>query len=164
MKINSNTDNTKNTLLKDSEWAAIDGEACRVISFDPFGGTTIKEGKITTPIKLMPYASVTFECKKASEKIKGFITHKTDFTYLWTAFKERGIKPNEEVIFFWTKKHYKYKFLKFISGSFPRLWVMVCHKGAYELMTDPSYKPELQGEARFEAERPIVEWKHEVME
>ena len=43
----------------------------------------------------------------------------------------------------------------------PKLTVMICSKGAYEIMTDSNYKPELTGEARFNAERPIVEWKPE---
>ena len=46
----------------------------------------------------------------------------------------------------------------------PRLWVMICPKGAFELMADQKSRPELQGEARFLAERPIAEWKPEVME
>jgi len=41
---------------------------------------------------------------------------------------------------------------------------MICPKGAFELMADQKSRPELQGEARFLAERPIAEWKPEVME
>jgi peroxiredoxin len=46
----------------------------------------------------------------------------------------------------------------------PNLWVMVCKRGAYELLTNPDSQPELQGEARFMAEKPIIEWKPELMD
>lgn len=83
--------------------------------------------------------------------------------HLWSAFKERGVKQDEEVLIFWTKKNYK-RVYKIASAFLPRLWVMICKKGAFELMTNPDSRPELQGEARFFAERPIIDWKPEVME
>lgn len=150
------------TLIKDSEWSLVDGEPCRVIEFTPWG--FVKNGKVTALSGTTPYASITIECKKVPKKITGFITHKMDFLHLWAAFKERTTRKNEEVIIFWSKKHYKVKLLRLFSGPWPKLWVMVCQKGAYEIMTDPNYTPELQGEARFDAERPIVEWKPEIME
>jgi hypothetical protein len=156
-----NNDLSDIILTKDSEWSMIDGELCKVIDFVPH--TSIRDGKISKLDKTMPYASVTIECKKIPNKITGFITHKTDFMHLWTAFKERTIKQNEEVIIFWSKKHLK-SFAKIFSAFMPRLWVMICQKGAFELMTDPSYKSELQGEARYKAEKSIVEWKPEIME
>src|SRR3989338_1482686 len=62
-----------------------------------------------------------------------------------------------------SKKHLK-SYAKLFSAFMPRLWVMICPKGAFELMADQKSRPELQGEARFLAERPIAEWKPEVME
>lgn len=150
------------TLIKDREWGLIDGELCRVIDFTPLA--SVKDGKVSNLSGTTPYASVTIECKKMSEKIIGFITHKTDFIHLWVAFKERTVKQNEEVIICWSKKHYKLKLLKFFPSFWPKLWVMICQKGAFELMTDPNYKPELQGEARYNAEKSIIEWKPEIME
>jgi len=150
------------TFINDREWSMIDGELCRVIDFIPLG--FIKDGKISTFGLSAPYASVTIECKKYQNKIKGFITHKMDFLHLWAAFKERTIKENEEAIICWTKRNYKLKLLRFFPGFWPKLWVMICQKGAFELMTDPNYKPELKGEARFLAEKPIIDWKPEIME
>lgn len=123
----------------------------------------LKTGKSQLSVK-RPYASIEIECKKIQGRITGFITHKTDFLHLWAAFKERTVKRNEEIIIFWSKKHYKVKLLKFFPGFWPKLWIMVCQKDAYEILTDPNYKPELQGEARFNAERAIIEWKPEIME
>ena len=152
---------SKVPLLKDSQWSVIDGELCRVIDFTPLG--LIKDGKVLALNKTTPYASITLECRKLPKKITGFICHKMDFMHLWSAFKERGIKQDEEVLIFWSKKHYK-KLYKIFSAFLPRLWVMVCPKGAFELEVDPGYKPELTGEARWNATKPITDWKPEVME
>jgi len=149
------------TMLKDSDWSLIDSEACRVIEFTPMA--VIKNGKVRALSRSMPYASVTFQCIKIPHNIEGYICHKLDFIHLWAAFKERPLGENEEVIIFWTKTHYK-RFSKIFSRFMPRLWVMVCKKGAYELMTDNKFRPELTGEARWNAKKPIMDWKPEVME
>ena len=86
-----------------------------------------------------------------------------DFMHLWKAFKDRGVRESEEVLIFWSKEHYN-KLHKIFAAFLPRLWVMICSKGAYELMSDPGYKPELHGEVRYKATRPIVEWKPGIME
>lgn len=149
-------------MRKDSEWSVIDGEPCRVIDFVPLG-SLVKDGKVIAADMTTPYASVTIECKKISQEITGFITHKMDFAHLWAAFKERDISDNEEVIIIWTTKHYKYKFLKFLPPVYPKMWVMICPKGALEIMVDSNWKPELTGETRWNAMKPIVEWKLEIM-
>ena len=147
-------------LLKDSQWSAIDGELCRVVDFVPIA--SVKGGKILA-IGKTPYASVVLECKKLPTKIKGFIIHKVDFIHLWTAFKERTIKQDEEVIVVWSKKHSKNIIYKIFSTFMPKLWVMVCPKGAFELEINSSYRPELKGEARWNATKPIRDWKPEVI-
>lgn len=150
-------------MLRDSDWVVIDGELCRVIDFVPMG--LIKDGKVLALNKTTPYASVRLECKKfPGQKITGFITHKLDFVNLWKAFKERGVKPDEEVIISWSTKHYKNRLYKILSFIMPKLWVMVCHKGAFELITNPDLRPDLTGEARAKAELPIIDWKPKVME
>ena len=149
------------TLIKDSEWSVIDGEICRVITFTPWG--LIKNGKVLAIDKTTPYASIIFECKKFSKKATGYITHKMDFEHLWAAFKERTVKQDEEVIILWSKKHYK-RYVKLFSAFMPKLWVMICPRGSFELKTDSIWKPELIGETRWNAAKPIVEWKPEVME
>jgi hypothetical protein len=58
----------------------------------------------------------------------------------------------------------KYKFLKLFSPVYPKMWVVVYPKGAYDLMMDQNYKPELSGEARTKTTLPIVDWKPEIME
>jgi len=153
--------NSEISLLKSNEWEVIDGEPCKVIDFTPLSGS-IKDGKVFAFNSSTPYASIRFECKKLSGMITGFICHKMDFQHLWAAFKERGVQENEEVIFFYSKKHLK-SYAKLFSALMPKLWVMICQKNAFELMIDPNSRPELKGEARFLAERPIAEWKPEVM-
>jgi hypothetical protein len=149
------------TLLKDSEWAKIEEEVCRVIDFNPLA--VIKNGRIRR-VGVMPYASITLECEKVSEKISGFINYREDFQHLWTAFKERGIKDNEEVLIIWSRNHYTFKWLRIFSFLLPKLRVMVCPRGAYELITNDKWKPELTGEARAKASLPIVDLKSKVME
>ena len=149
------------TLLKDSEWATIDGEICRVIDFNSLA--VIKDEKIQR-VDVMPYASVTFECKKVPGKISGFINYREDFQHLWIAFKERGVKSNEEVLIIWSRNHYTFKWLRILSFLLPKLRVMICPKGAYELITNPRSKPELSGEARAKASLPIVDLKSKIME
>jgi len=152
---------SKITLLKDSEWTKIDGEICKVIDFNSLA--VVKDGKIRR-VDVMPYASVTFECKKVPEKITGFINYKEDFQHLWVAFKERGVKKNEEVLIIWSRNHYTFKWLRIFSFLLPKLRVMICPKGAYEIITDPRSKPELSGEARVKASLPIVDLKSKIME
>lgn len=147
--------------LKDRGWSLIDGEPCRVINFIPTA--LVENGKVLIPNKVKPYASITMECKRASEIIEGYVTHKIDFMHLWKAFKEKTVKQNEEVLVFWSKKHYKW-WAKIFSAFMPRLWVGIYPKGAFELITDSSCKPELTGEARAKATLPIVDWKPDAIE
>lgn len=46
----------------------------------------------------------------------------------------------------------------------PGLVVWLCPEHAYEVMNDPSFRPELGGLERFEASRPIEKWVPEVFE
>lgn len=157
------------TLLKDEEWSLIDGEFCRAIDFVPMGGS-VKDGKVIAMDMTTPYAFIHIECKKIPEKITGFITHKIDFVNLWNAFRERGVKESEEVLIMWSIRRYKSKIIKFLAQikflcrMMPKVWVMICHKNAFERLTDNNYQPELQGEARAKAMLPIVDWKPDVME
>ena len=154
---------SKIALIKDREWSAIDGEACRVIDFSPLGSLIDINGKVLSIDKTTPYACITLECEKLGKNIRGYITHKMDFEHLWAAFKERTVKEDEEVIIFWTKTHYK-GYAKLFSKFMPKLWVMICPKRAYELITNQNFKPEITGVARAKATLPIIDWKPEVMD
>lgn len=153
---------SKTALLKDKDWSQIDGDACRVTDFTPLGSVVDIDGKVRAMDMTTPYASITIECQKLGKNITGYITHKIDFRHLWAAFKERTAREDEEVIIIWTTKNYK----RFIVASpmMPKLLVWVCPKGAFELMTDNIYNPELSSEAWHRAIKPIVEWKPEVMD
>lgn len=151
----------ENILRKDREWQPVEGHALRVLKFTPFA--RVEGGQVTGSLAGAPYASVTLECKKLPPGTVGFITHKEDFSHLWAAFMGRGVEDDEEVVIFWIKSHLKGA-AKLFSAFMPRLCVMICSKGACELMNDPDFRPELSGEARFNAERPIIEWKPAVMD
>lgn len=174
----------KVTLLKDSDWSVIDGEICRVLEFTPLSAI-VEEGQVKSSSKTLPYASVVIECPKIPGRATGYITHKVDFAMLWAAFKERtqvkgareeaqyesngsptfaknGIATNEEVWLVWTQKNYISR-VGLMNKFFPRLIVMISPKGAYELVTDRNARPELTGEARYLAERPLVTWTPKAM-
>jgi hypothetical protein len=150
-------------LWKDDEWSQIDGEICRVTDFGTVGSFVDASGKVHAGTKTMPYGSITLECEKLGKNVRGYICHKMDFQHLWAAFRERKIDKDEEVIVVWTRKQYKWKVTRLLATFMPKLQVMVCPKGAYELMTNPKGNPELSGTAWFAATRPIVQWKPPVM-
>ncbi len=157
MKISSDL-----SLLKDSEWSRFDGEPCRVIEFNPM--CWIEEGRIYGS-KKQPYASIILECKKVSNTIRGYITHKIDFIHLWKVFKERTVKENEEVIIVWTIEHYKPKWIKYFSVFQPKLWVMIFPEGHLEFMADPNWQPEAGKRPSVkEMLIPIVDLKPKIME
>jgi hypothetical protein len=139
-------------LLRDSDWAPLDGEICRVTTLTPMGWT-----------KEVPYASVELESPVLAEPTTGFVNHKLDFEHLSEAFSRRESEPNTEVLIIWTKRFLK-RGAKLVSRFMPRMWVMLCRENAYELWTDQSYEPELQGLGRYLAQKPIAEWKPDVME
>jgi hypothetical protein len=160
MKYNTSNNNEEIVLVTDKNWSFIDGEICRVNDFCPMA--SIENGKLIMTNKIPWFAVVTIECKKFPKPAKGYIYHKTDFQHLWMAFKERKIKQNEEVLIFWSKKYYK-GIAKLLTAFMPRLWVMVCPKEAFEIMTDDNFKPELNAEERAHASLPIINWKPSVM-
>lgn len=120
------------TLRADQQWDMIDGELCRATNFLPLTGSIVKNGVVTSTVKTMPYAQIAIECAKKTEKITGFVTHKMDFANLWEAFKECDFdEEKHEVLFFWTRKFYRSKIIKFISLSMPKMIIMICPKGTY---------------------------------
>ena len=147
--------------IKDSDWDIVESQVCLVTELNLLA--TIKDGKVMPLDNATSYACVSLKCKKVAGNIKGYITHKLDFIHLWYAFKDRTVKENEEVIILWSKTHYNNFFVNLFSRFMPRLWVMICPKDAYNLLSDEKYKPELSGEARYLATKAIVDLKPEVM-
>ena len=149
-------------LLRDEDWRPLDGEVCRVTAFTPIAGR-VEGTKVKSDTRSLPYASIEIESPALTEPTTGFITHKLDFQHLWQAFNVRGVADDEEVIVFWLKSHLKHVF-RWFSRSMPGLVVWVCPKHAYELMSDPSFRPELGGLERHQATNPIVAWEPDVLE
>ena len=90
-----------NTILigKDIPWKNFEHHNFRVQLFSPL--SRIEQGKITDPIKYMPYATITVYDPDFVTNDKELIlpvVHRLDFQHLWEAYKERGISPEEEVI------------------------------------------------------------------
>jgi hypothetical protein len=148
-------------LKRNVDWNIIDGLLCKVIEFIPIA--LIRNGKIHAANKAEPYASVILMCENGPNAIKAGICHKMDFQHLWAAIIVRGVHENEEVLICHRRKSLK-KYAKLFSVFMPKLFVMLCPKGAFDLLTDPKIRPDLQGEARFLAMKPIMQWKPEVLE
>jgi len=174
----------KRILLRDEDWAVIDGQQCLVTNFVPLSAK-VENGKVLAVDSFTPYASVELKCGNFTKDIKGFITHKTDFAMLWAAFKHRtevpgtrinipfdspelnpdGLGENEEVCLTWTRENYKFAAARLFKRFMPKLIVMVCAKGTFELSQDDTgrIRPDLQGWARVRATLPLVTWTPEVM-
>jgi hypothetical protein len=137
----------------------IDGELCRVKSFAPLSAT-VEDGRVVAVDKTTPYASIVIECTKLHQDAIGYITHRLDFLHLWSAFNERGVGEDEEVLVIWTRKHYTNKIYARLPMSAwkPKLWVIIYPAGAYEMWTDPEV------ETTSESLRTIAQWKPDVME
>ena len=146
----------KIVFLKDKEWSVIDGELCRVKLFTPLSAI-VEDGRVVAVDMTKPYASIVIECTKLPQDATGFITNKIDFLNLWSAFNERGVGENEEVLVFWSRKNYKTLARLLPSVGMPKLWVMICRAGAYEMWTDP------QIETTSEGLQTLVQWKPDVM-
>lgn len=174
---------TERALLKNRDWAAIDGQMCLVTEFAPMA--KVSNGQITAINSQLPYASVMLRTEDGSE-VKGFVTHKTDFAMLWAAFNERTkvawtrvdvrsdvespddlrldrLGENEEVWLVWTQKHYRTG-ASLVKAFLPKLIVMVSRKGSMELLTNKHLRPELHGMARHLATAPLITWTPEVMD
>jgi hypothetical protein len=147
-------------LLTDNDWASIDGAVCRVAKFTSLA--KVVEGRIVERRRSQPYARLTLECPSLPPDTVAAITHKVDFLHLWAACVDRRLTELEEVNIAWTKSSLRGP-ARLLSRFMPGLAVMICQAGAYELITNPNYQPELTGEARFKAEMPIVELIPEVL-
>ncbi len=145
-------------MIKDDDWKQIAGELCRVLEFEPL--TKIENGGVHKIRQSLPDASVIFEiyfrCERISNPIRGYISHKIDFKNLWAVFKERSPGEDEEVVIIWNK-HKLRGFAKLTSRALPGLSIMVFKKESFKLLTHSAYRPELKGEARYYAEKPIIE-------
>jgi len=166
-------------LRKDKEWSLIDSELCLVTDFSPLAGSTVEDGIVISPEKNVPYASTILECKRTDEKITGYICHEIDFLHLWAAFRERRIdEEKEEVLIYWSAKHYTNIIAKMLSAPMlfllggtplPKIVVMVCPKGTYRACDDrfnwpPDRRPILFGNSRLFKTRNPNYWIPDVME
>jgi hypothetical protein len=160
-------------LLKDKDWRVVADEVCRVEEFRPLAGR-IRGNTVESAEDHTPYATVKLISPRIRGTATGFITHKTDFHMLWNAFHSpvdipavhrevRGPQPeDQEVWLVWTQKRYR-PGLGIMKWGLPKLIVMICARGSYDLLTNRAVRPELTGMARHLALRPLVTWTPEVM-
>jgi hypothetical protein len=140
-------------LLRDSDWEPLDGEICRVLEFTPLAGR-MEGAKVKSFTSGLPYASIELESPALAEPTTGFITHKLDFQHLWEVFNVRGVGDGEEVIVIWNKSNLKRVAKLLPRSTMPGLVVWVCPPNAYELMTDETFRPELDGLGAAQRDAP----------
>ncbi len=139
------------TLGKDIAWNKINGELCHVLDFFPHA--SVQNGKIESTGISMPYASLTLECPKMSEKVAYSIIHRIDFTNLWEIFRERGVKENEEVLV----GRYEYRTIlgRLFSPFLPKIYILIYPKGSFNKFNGKNWQEKTQGEAWVREMRPI---------
>lgn len=145
------------TLLigKDVSLDSISGKICRVISFVSLCDLT--NSKSGTKSVLDPYGIITIETSSCDEHLQIALNHKTDFNNIKESFKYK--KDTEEVLVGFDSSDRSNVLFRIFTAILPKLSILLCKEGSYKLLTDPEYQPELQGEARWSAARPIREWK-----
>lgn len=136
---------------KDIPFETIDGHLFKLIHFIPQEKSYFN-----------PYALATVEGTAFRGTATLPVFQRTDFRNLSDAWKLR--KGDEEILIYYSVKQNPNKIFKLFSAIFPTLWVRVCPKDSYKIESDSSFKPDLQGEARFLATKAIKEWKPKVFE
>jgi hypothetical protein len=76
---------------------------------------------------------------------------------------EGELLGGEEVWLTWTRNRYKAGAGLFMR-LLPKLIVMVAKKGAFDLLRDPSLRPDLNGQSYAREVVPLITWTPEVME
>jgi hypothetical protein len=134
-----------NIFIKDSDWSVIEDDLCKVTNFETHRGKAAR-------------ATVTLDSPKIAANTVGAIFHKLDVQHLREAFAVKGNDPQMVVAIEWSKRHLS-GVRKLLSPFMPRLFIMVMHEDAFELLINRNLCPELRGEARANAEKPVAMWE-----
>jgi hypothetical protein len=148
---------------KHIEWAAIEGQYCRVKHFTPFA--VVEPDKVKAFSPNFPYASLLVECPEAFKEASMPVLHKLDFRNLWEVFMERkvygdtrdyGVSTKMEVLVVYAPLKRR-KLTKLFSGILPSLVIQLYPKGFLERLEE---KPDtgLLGEEYLKSLLPIAEW------
>lgn len=154
-------DNTLPLIGRDIPYKSIDKDVLQVNRFGEL--SRVEDGKVQAFPKNLPYGFLEVEGEHFEGAAMLPLVHKDDYLHVWQAYEERGIKDNVELLVVWTDSNYKNKVFSTMKKAMPKIVVWICPKGAYRIMHENDYMPELSGEARFLAKAPIVEIKSEVM-
>jgi hypothetical protein len=149
-------------LLRDEDWRPLDGQICRVIAFTPLAGR-VEGGEVKSSSWSLPYAAIRIESTALDQPTTGYITNKLDFRHLWEAFNVRGVSEDEEVLVIWNKSNLR-RGTRWLARNMPGLVVWVCRESAYELINDPTFRPELSGLERHRAYSAVTEYKPDVFD
>lgn len=135
---------------KDIPWENIEKDDLRVKDFTPFA--LVEQGKIKSPSTLLPYASLLVESPILPNEATLPVVHKVDFRNLWEVFKERGVKPEEEVVVFYAPSR------GILSTLKPKLHIYIYPKGHQEKIHNPKFESGLDTKTWRKWIKPIAEW------
>lgn len=142
-------------ILTDKQWESIGKDSFLIADFTPLAGF-VENGEVKSVDVRTPYGTIDIE-NESLIKEAAAITHKVDFLNLWSIFKERGVKDDEEVIAFYIKNRYK-GLLRLTASALPKLWMFICHKGTYKNIVGI-----ILPENMVSTGLAIQEWKHELI-
>jgi len=142
-------------ILTDKQWEAVGKSSFLITDFTPLVGF-VENGEVKSVNVRTPYGTIDIENESSLREIAA-INHKIDFLNLWSIFKERGIKDDEEVIAFNIKDRYK-GLLRLTSSALPKLWIFVCHKGTYRNIVGIVPPEDMVSNGLV-----IQEWKHDLI-
>lgn len=127
------------------------------LTFESIDGHLLKLIEVNKPEDhlLNAYTYVLVESLVFNGKALLPIFHKLDFKNISEAIECR--KNNEDILMFWSNTHYRSPIFNLFKGFLPKLWIRLCNEDSYKIESDNSYKPELQGEARFLATKSLKE-------
>lgn len=122
-------------LLRDADWRLLDGALLRLTAFTPLLGAEVRDGVVFALARSVPYATVEIACSFLAGQlpVTSFITHKLDFVHIWCAFAEDAVRDGrQEVLGYWTKRHYSGLVARLLVHSMPRFMVMTCPAGTFD--------------------------------
>ncbi|MBF0595205.1 MAG: hypothetical protein HQL22_09580 [Candidatus Omnitrophica bacterium] len=134
-------------LITDRDWDKVSDRLCRVSGLLLEEGVVVENHLVVETnqnSKALPYCKILVECAEILDykKVPGAVTHKIDFVNLWDAFNKKDVlKGKEEVLVFWSKKHYTNPLACILvpiglSVFLPRLLVLLCPSGTYDSVRD----------------------------
>lgn len=158
--------NSQVGLRSDKQWSQLEGHLCRITGFMPVMRSEIKNGEVVGGDRQFPYAGFSIESRRIPKglEVMGFCTHKLDFENLWDVFNSGYLDTDtEEVLMFWSRKHYNSTAFKLLSTMSPKMVIMVCKKGTFATANNHTWPKGEKLSTMLERYNPHMVWAPDAM-